>query len=469
MNKKRLLIVLFAIFPLVVGLACLGSKPDPTATPTEEVVIEPTEEATEETTEEVVPTEEPTEEAAPTEESGGGESTGTDLVMLEKNKWIYDEESNVVFVAFFFENPTEMVYEDVEYTVYLVDADGNEVDNQSASIRYIFPQQVFGIAFNFYLDDEAPLVDSASVDWEYDDRYIDEDLTNPFSTDSILFWENDGWPMVTGKVVNTNTNTYSDIRANIICYDDAGDIVGGGYTYIDFVPGEFYSGFSTYVDAYSNVASVEVFPTLSYLSERYEGNDFWSYIDVTDTYFYEGDYDDIQFGAVIQNTTDRTIKDAIVVATFYDDDDNITAVGESYVDVLLPGSTLGVYPWVSSPPDGTVTTKYDVIVLPGDFDDDYELTENPFTVNDAQITGDYDENVTVSFTNNYSKSVSEVDVYVLLYDAEGKIIGGGDDWSEEPTPAGGTTEVEVWVDYSDDRAVDDIKVWVVPNYWTEFE
>ena len=79
------------------------------------------------------------------------------------------------------------------------------------------------------------------------------------------------------------------------------------------------------------------------------------------------------------------------------------------------------------------------------------------------------DTVRVNFTNTYSKPASEVDVNVLLLDAAGNIIGGGADWTTEPIPAGGTTEIEVWVDYDPALEVASIQVWVTPNYWTAFE
>ncbi len=466
MIKKRLLIALFVIFPLVVGLACLGGKPDPTATPTEEpteAVV--TEEPTEEPTEEV--TEEPTEVTEEPTEATGSTGEAQDLVMLEKSLWLQEEDD--VFVAFFFENPnSDLIFEDVEYTVYLWDENDAEIDSSSSSIRWIFPNQVFGITFTFWLD-EGVTVSSASVDWEIDDSFAPDGFTNPFAAEGITYWENDGWPIVTGKITNSNPDTYTDIRVNIICYDADGEIVGGDYTFIDFVPGEDFMGFATYVDVYGEVASVEAFPTFTYLTNSYEGSDFWSEISILEDYFYVGEWDDIYGGAVVQNTTDTVLSDSILYVTFYNEAGEVTSVGSITIDTLLPGDSLGVSPWVYSTPDGSETTKYDILVLPGDYEDDYELTENPFTVNSAELTGDYDNEVAVSFTNNYSKSVSEVDVYVLLYDAEGQIIGGGSDWTEEPTPAGGTSEITVWVDYSDDRTVDSIKVWIAPNYWTDFE
>jgi len=90
-------------------------------------------------------------------------------------------------------------------------------------------------------------------------------------------------------------------------------------------------------------------------------------------------------------------------------------------------------------------------------------------VNSTELTGDYSDKVKVNFTNSYTKQVSEVDIYVLLYDASGNIIGGGNTYYDEPTPAGGSGEYEIYAYYDSEYTVDSIKAWVVPSYWTEFE
>ena len=459
MRKKHNFIVLFMLFPLVVGLACRFTAKEPTPTQASQVIVvtatpEPATVSTEEPVEEVT---EPIDNSVP-----------QDLVMLDNGQWF--QEGADVFTSFFFENPnSDLIFEDVEYTVYLYDADGNEIDSDYSTIRWIFPGQTFGIVFNFYLDDESTLIDSVNVDWTYDSTTPSNGLYNPFTVSNNIYWQNGDYPIVTGIINNIDPDTYTDIRTNVICYNSAGEIVGGGYTYIDFVPGNDYMGFATYVDAFDSVASVEVFPTFTYSSLQYEGSDFWSEISVLKDYFYSTTYGSLLGGFEIQSNIDTVLSDSVALVTFYDEDGNVTSTGSYYIDYLLPHQTLGISPWSLTPPDDAKTDSYDVLILPGDYESDYELTENPFVVNSTALTGDYDNYVTVNFTNTYGKQVSEVDVFVLLYDANGNIIGGGNDWTTEPTPAGGTMDIEIWVDYSDSKEVASIQAWVVPNYWTEFE
>ncbi len=458
MSKKRLWIAFFIIFPLVVGLACRFSPvKDPTATPTMEDIVQAQTEAL---------TQAPTEaQMQETTVAASGETQ--DLVLLDQDFWTQD--GDTVIMVFFFENPNrDVTFEDVDYTIHLYDAGGAEIQSDGDFIRWVFPGQTLGITSTTYLDDENQVVDSISVDWEYNTGSPDG-ITYPFTTDNAIYWQNGDYPIVTGIINNNAADTYTNIRTNIVCYNSAGDIVGGGYTYLDFIPGNDYMGFATYVDAFDSVDYVEVYPTFSYSTLYYEGTDFWSEVTILNDYFYTDEYGTLQGGMVIQNNLDTVLSDSVAYVTFYDDNGNVTSVATEYIDTLLPGDTLGFAPWPMMPPDGAMTSTYDILILPGDYVNDYELTENPFQINSAKLIGDYNDTVAVNFTNTYSKSVSEVDVFVLVYDADGNIIGGGSDWTSEPTPAGGSTDIDIWVDYDSARTADSIDVWVYPSYWTEFE
>lgn len=463
MFKKRLIILSFIIFPLVVGTACLVSLPFGSKdTPEPEIIVEPTEEVIQEITEEPE-VEMPEETEIPVDPVFFQEPK-----LLDKSLWV--QEDTDVFVSFFLENPnSNVIIEGLEYTVYLYDASGTEIESDYNFLRWMFPNQAVGIVTTFYLSDESVTVDKVDIKWEYDDTISPEGFTDPFTWSNAVYWDNDSFPIVTGIINNVDSDTVTDARVNVLLLDTAGEIVGGGYSYVDFIPGNGYMGFYCYVDAYGDVASVELYPTLTYSTDFIEDPNIFSNITLLDDYFYTGPYDNILGGAKIQNNTSTVLRSSILVATFYDADGNVSATGSEYIDILLPGETLGMAPYVVSPSDEAKTTQYDVMILPGEAITDFELTENPFVVNNTEITGDYDDYVEVHFTNTYSKQVSEVDVYVLLYNADGQIIGGGHNWSTDPTPAGGTAEVEVWVSYADAQTVDKIEAWVVPTYFTTFD
>jgi hypothetical protein len=465
MPKKSLIMIAFVIFPLVVGLACLSSAPDPTATPepvveTEEAVVEA---PTSTSAPVIVEEDEPVEEPMP---PAGGVVEG--LETMGKSLWFQD--GPFVFVAFLFENPSaDVLYEDVGFTISLFDENGDLVDEDYQVAPWIFPNQTVGIVSNIWLAMDLIVIDRVGVNWTYSETVSPDAFVNPFTTDSIVYWSKDGYPLTTGKIVNNESTSYTDIQVNLICYDGSGEIVGGGYTFVDFIHLNDFMGFSSYVDTNGEIASVEAFPVLTYSTQFIDKTDFLSEISILDSHFYEDDFGYIAGGFVAKNETNTVLSNSLVYVTFYDQNDNVTATASAYIDLLLPGDTLGISPWVTTPPEGVESKGFDILMLPGVVDENYELDTNPFTVNSTSVISEDEPGVLVNFSNHYSKSVSEVDVFVLVYNAGGQIIGGGKDWTKESTPAGGTGELEVWVVYADGETIASIEAWVVPSFWTVFE
>jgi hypothetical protein len=145
------------------------------------------------------------------------------------------------------------------------------------------------------------------------------------------------------------------------------------------------------------------------------------------------------------------------------------SVGSAYINFLFPGEILGFAPWIYSLPDEARIATSEIWVLPGRVVDNYELSSNPFVVNSTELIGDYNDTVLVTFRNTYSKQVSEVEVFVIVRNASGEIIGGGSDWTDEPTPAGGTGSTEIYISVESGDTIASIEAWVLPSFWTNFE
>jgi hypothetical protein len=463
---KKTIIYIMLLFPLLIGLACrFTSRADPTATPTEEpaVVVE-----TEAVPEVAAPTKVTSQEEPAQDPSPRPVQETKDLVILDQSAWIQD--GDLVFVGYLIENPSnDIFYEGVEFTIRILSPDGSLIDTSYISGLSFFPSTTRGLAALFYLADANFVVDSADISWTFTGTSTASDATDPLTADNLVVWDNGGYPIVTGKVFNSTAVTYTDIRIDILCYDQADEIVGGGIAYLDFIHLNDYMGFTAYVDTFEDVERVEAFPSFSLSTSVIDKTDFKSEISVVADSFYTDQFGYLNGGIIIQNETDAVIEASLVYITFYDKDDHVTSTGSKYIDKLLPGDTLGLAPWISSPPEEAVTERYDILFLPGDLNENYELDSNPFRVNSTSVTGDFDNYVLVNFTNTYSKQVSEVDVYVLVFDEQGDIIGGGNTWTMEPTSAGGTGEIEVWVSYGSNSTIADIQAWVVPSYFTRFE
>lgn len=458
---KKTLIILFVLFPLVIGLACsFSGKADPTATPTEEPVVEIATEPP------VIPTESKSPEKQEEPITHPAEIS-QELVVLNQSD-LFQEDSEV-FIGYLINNPSsDILYEEVEFTIDFYNSAGGLIDSTYSYLPLFYPNTTHGFTATIY-PDESVTVASAEISWIFSGTSSDTS-ENPFTTDKLRYWENSGYPIVTGKAVNNSPTTYTNLTANILCFDDDDNIVGGGSEHLSFIHLNDYTGFTSYVDTYGEVARVEVYPTLTFNTKVIDKTDFTSEISIVEENFVYGS-NMVWFygGLIMKNETESVLQDSYVKITFYDKDDYIITTGSGFLSVLLPGDSVGISPWISTLPDDSIYSHHDILLLPGKADTSYELSTNPFKVNSVTISDDSSSDIIVNFTNTYSKQVSDLDVYVLVYNAEGKIIGGGDTWTSDPIPAGGTAEAEIWVSYPYSETVASVKAWVIPGFWTSFE
>lgn len=482
MEKKPSILYLLILFPLLVGLACtcglLPTSLNEEAPPVEEEVIVPTEVVVEVVPTEVIeeepvlPTETPIPEEEPTQPVEAEPDIvppGEELVMLN-DMWLREE--NEVFVGFELKNQLkDQNLENVSYKIILLDADENEVRTSSSRTDWLFPDQTMGVAYRTTFPADSDPIEAVVIEYEFRSQKDPDGFLNPFSSENVKMWEGTTRPIVTGIIHNNSTTTYSEIRTDIICYDVMGEIVGGGNSYHKVVPGESSVGFSEPVYVYGEVDTIEVYPRIVSSSRaREDAEGFWDHISILDEYFYETQAGGINGGVVIQNNLEETVlKNSVVVVTVYDDDGYVTTIGYRHINYLMPGSTLGVMPSFFFLPKEAEPANYDSIVLPGLPDDDYELQDDYFTVNSAVLKEDNDNYVIVNYTSSYTKPVSEVAVFILLYNSDGQIIGGAVNKTSDPIPANGSGEVEIFVFYSREHTVEDIEVWLVPSIWTKFE
>jgi hypothetical protein len=177
-------------------------------------------------------------------------------------------------------------------------------------------------------------------------------------------------------------------------------------------------------------------------------------------------YGSVSYGFVIENTGDQVIQQLPVTYRFLDaqgevivehqtafSDDDPTGETE-HMPALRPGESVGVggmrYPGQPDAAEVRVEIGEPGAWLP---EDHWDVTppgkadRGALTVTDVDVQpGESDEPVT-TFTveSSYGHPVSPTYVYVVFYDAEGRIVGGAD----EPfgrVPGGGSVDGEVALD-----------------------
>ena len=87
-----------------------------------------------------------------------------------------------------------------------------------------------------------------------------------FSTDNVKFVADNYSPKVTGVVKNLSDQQLDNIRVSAIAYNDAGDIIGGGFTFVDFVPASAQAAAEVSITTSGTPAQVELYPTITSLT-----------------------------------------------------------------------------------------------------------------------------------------------------------------------------------------------------------
>ena len=352
---------------------------------------------------------------------------------------------------------------DVEYTVHAYDANGAQVDNTENTIGYLAPGETLGLVDEIWLD-EGVIVDRISVDWIIGEEVSDESSAY-VNVENTKYFSESGWNYLTGVLVNNDNVTYTDLRVSGIAYDASGEIVGGGYTYIDFLPGNDQVGVSILSSSFSNADRIELYPLRLSYGDVFEGGDWWNNIEVVKFGFVLNG-NEVGGGAIVKNVTDRLIEDTQFYLTIYDKDGYVCGVDSGYVDYVWPGVESGFSPGATYVNESCDPDNVDLIVMPGEFSE-HELTGEPLVSDSAVFNySDYWSTVTVTLRNTLNKSITDAYVSVLLLDADGKIIGGGSGWPEDFGPMG-TQEVEIFVTYA--RSDDPAKIMVYPviSTWSE--
>jgi hypothetical protein len=72
---------------------------------------------------------------------------------------------------------------------------------------------------------------------------------------------------VTGQIVSPYGSEITNLRVAAIAYDAAGEIIGGGYTFLDFVPANGKAAVEVSVTTAEEPTTVELYAAVSDLSE----------------------------------------------------------------------------------------------------------------------------------------------------------------------------------------------------------
>lgn len=344
------------------------------------------------------------------------------------------------------ENPNEAAsLEDVSLQVVAYGEGDLVLGTDESTIPMLPPAATIHFGGDMYLDAEQTVnrVEVQITDLgERQDATADE--IPPFAVENARFTESQFGQNVSGIVKNPFTLPLTDLYIGIVGLNDAGEVVGGGFTFLSFLDAEGTGAFDTSVKMREAPARVEVSPLVSILTLFGQRDAEEMPVLTLDEQGWSMDSSGVGYGVIVSNPdTEQAMEGAQYRATAYAEDGSVLSTDTGYFGLILPGGKgargSSIYLGSDAPAPATV----EVQVFPG------RLTDAPDTLAWATeavnyVPGSYGAKATGQLINPYDEQVKNVEIVAILRDGEGKIIGGGFMFTDT-IPAKGKVAVEMSV------------------------
>ena len=127
------------------------------------------------------------------------------------------------------------------------------------------PNQSLGVAGTIFLveDTDVVRIDAQILAGDF----VETDPLPHFAAENIVYHPDEYFPKVTGRIVNPYGKDVTDVRVSAILYNEAGEIIGGGFTYLDFIPANGKAAVEVLVTTSGTPTTTELYATVSGLSE----------------------------------------------------------------------------------------------------------------------------------------------------------------------------------------------------------
>jgi len=344
--------------------------------------------------------------------------------------------------AFLVENPNvRFAIERSQYQIAAYDDDGTVLETDSGYIELVVPSQTLGVAGTMWLD-EGVTVSKVEVQLRQGDTVATDPIPS-FEVESSIYYAGEYSDDATGIVNSPYNRDLTDIRVSAVVYNEGGEIVGGGFTYLNFILANSSTGVDVGITSSGNVANVELYPSVSGLTSlRTEDAlpEGASDIVLVKQGFGQ-DEQSAGFGMLIENPNDGfAVESSQYHLTAFAEDGHVLETEEGYVKVLLPNQTLGVGGDLYLE-EGMRIARVDIQVKAGSFEESDPIPY--FTAqNIAYQAGTYSSKVTGEIVSPYTKDITSIRVSAIGYNEAEEIIGGGSTYLDFVS-ANGKAAVEV--------------------------
>jgi hypothetical protein len=328
--------------------------------------------------------------------------------------------------AFLVENPDpEQAIQDSEYRVTAYDSAGSRMATDAGPIVLLMPGQRLGVGGTLFLA-EGARVARIGIEIRTGQRALVK-KSPALTVDEIHCRTDISTAIASGVVRNPFDRNITDLRVSVVAYDASGRIIGGGFTYLAFVPASGAVGVISSLDAGSEAARVEMYASLSEKSSvtaRGEGLPPGASDLRLISHGFGQRGPQIGYALLVQNPNDGLmVTGTHYHVTGYGADGEVLATDDGRVEMLLPGETLGVASVAVSDGNEPIS-RTEVHILPGKCQ--LSGAAPSFHVDDATYDDDASTpRVSGRVVNPYGRDATKVRVSAIPYDAEGNIIGGG--------------------------------------------
>ena len=168
--------------------------------------------------------------------------------------------------ALLIENPNSgLAIEGSQYCATGFSPDGQVLATDGGIVGVLLPGQTVGVAGELWLG-EGEAVDHVEIALKVG-AFAACDPLPSLTGENLAYQEDEYLPKVTGEIVNPYTKDVTYLRVSAIAYDQAGQIIGGGYHDMDVVPAEGHAAIEVPVTVAGVPETVELYAVPSSLSD----------------------------------------------------------------------------------------------------------------------------------------------------------------------------------------------------------
>lgn len=370
--------------------------------------------------------------------------------------------------AFLVANPqTSCKYDSAQFDYIAFDANGTELIRESGYyLDTILPNgQTLGI---IYFPEEAKATTRFDVALTPGNCDASDVTAGDLSITNALFIDDEWFPQASAQVHNSLDVYQTSLYVGVLGFNAAGDVVAVGSTYLNQVFPSDFTGAMAYLNVSDNetIDRVEFYPTHSFSTTFEVDSDFFTtaFVDSYMPATVANDKYEVVFFVHNSDTT-QSATDIEYQLTILAENGDVVAVQTGWINYVLPNDTTAVYYSVTTP-EGMQGVRHFVELLPGSFGAP-QFESNPFTsANYALDETGFWPSVTFDVTNGSDKTVTDLQMVVVIYDADENFIGGGYG-SSETLAAGATVPQSVAVNFEGEPVY--YEVYLVIDYWTTLE